>query len=385
MGEPTEAGGDERAVPAGGIRGIVKRVERIQLPALSPSVLERMDEELREEQEALAGRARELEAEIEGHIHDGQALAIAPLRKEVRQLGRSHAELEQERKLVRDARQERILRDRLAERLGSVQRVRALEGIVLGLILLVLSLLFYQFAHPGLPAETNRLIFLIDTLCCIVFLADFFFRHHCAESKRWYWRRYWIDFVTSIPIPDMQALRFGRVARVARVARAVRVVRVLRVIRLVLFFWRGMDKLNEAFNVRLLKRALLIGFALLVVGSLVIYWAERGERGVHTLGESAWWSLTTVITGGFADLYNPTTVTGRLLTLVLILAGMCVVGIFTATLTSVLVGDDSEQLALMQRHLEEKLDAISKRLDRLEAPPPPAPSEGPPGGSPGGE
>jgi hypothetical protein len=44
---------------------------------------------------------------------------------------------------------------------------------------------------------------------------------------------------------------------------------------------------------------------------------------------------------------------------------MTIVGIFTATLTSILVGDDSEQLALMQKQLEEKLDRVSKQVETL--------------------
>jgi voltage-gated potassium channel len=86
---------------------------------------------------------------------------------------------------------------------------------------------------------------------------------------------------------------------------------------------------------------------------------------VDSLGQSIWWSFTTVVTGGFGDIHNPISTSGRFLTVFLVLGGMTIVGIFTATLTSVLVGDESERLALMQRQLEEKFDRVSKQVERL--------------------
>ena len=47
-----------------------------------------------------------------------------------------------------------------------------------------------------------------------------------------------------------------------------------------------------------------------------------------------------MVTGGFADIHNPTSVVGKVLTVMLVIGGMVLVGVFTATLTSVLVRDD---------------------------------------------
>ena len=72
-----------------------------------------------------------------------------------------------------------------------------------------------------------------------------------------------------------------------------------------------------------------------------------------------WWSFTTVVTGGFGDIHNPITIVGRILTVVLIITGMILVGVFTATLTSLYVGEESEEL---QRYQED----MNARLDRIE-------------------
>jgi len=366
LGETARTGGraGRRSDP---VRDTLRRVDRLRLDCLPPGVLERMGRDLEDRRAVLRGEIGELERRLDEVVERGDAPAFTALKRRLRRQGKAYEELAAERRRVEGARQERILEDRLIARLGSRLRLRVMEGGVLGLILFILGLLLYELTTPGLSLEAHKAIFLADTLCCAVFLAEFFFRLAHAESKRWFWKRHWIDFVTSIPIPDFQALRFGRLARLARFTRVMRFLRLLRALRILLFFWRGMDKIHEALNVRLMKKALLLAFLFLMAGTLVIYWAEgKMDPAVGSLEESFWWSITTVITGGFADIYNPDSAAGRILTVVLVLAGMILIGIFTATLTSVLVGDDSEQLSRMQQRLEKKLDTIADRVGRLE-------------------
>lgn len=208
-------------------------------------------------------------------------------------------------------------------------------------------------------------IFRIDAICCLIFMIEFFVRRSRAVSKRWFWRNHWIDFFTSIPIPgEAQLARFGRFARVARFARVLRFTRVLRAMRVVLLLWRGMDKLQDAMDVKLMKRSLKWGVVVMAIGGILVWKIEAGmaEEGndVTSATGGLWWSFTTVVTGGFGDIHNPLTAGGRLLTVMLVITGMILVGVFTATLTSLYVGEESEE---MQRHQ----DAMNDRLDRVES------------------
>ena len=51
--------------------------------------------------------------------------------------------------------------------------------------------------------------------------------------------------MTSIPLPDLQAIRFGRMLRLTRLTRLVRIVRILRILRAVAFFWRGAKQIEH--------------------------------------------------------------------------------------------------------------------------------------------
>ena len=100
------------------------------------------------------------------------------------------------------------------------------------------------------------------------------------------------------------------------------------------------------------------------IGGILVWKIEAGTaiegNDVTTAPGGLWWSFTTVVTGGFADIHNPLTTVGRLLTMMLVITGMILVGVFTATLTSLYVGEESEE---MQRHQ----DAMNDRLDRVES------------------
>jgi voltage-gated potassium channel len=210
-------------------------------------------------------------------------------------------------------------------------------------------------------------VFYFDTFCCTIFMADFYIRYRQAEDKQWYWRHHWIDFVTSIPIPPLALLEnatFVRYGRTLRLVRVIRLFRLGRAFRILFFFWRGMDKLTEVLDIKLMKKSIRGLILAILIGAFIIQYFE-GEKdpSVSSLAQSVWWSFTTVVTGGFGDIYNPESGAGRILTVMLIMAGMVVVGVFTATLTSLYVEEGTEELQMMQKTLEEKFSELAASHD----------------------
>ena len=229
---------------------------------------------------------------------------------------------------------------------------------------------------PHFPVSTLWIFWIIDVVCCGLFMANFFFEHRLAASKKWYWKNNWIDFITSIPLPPVQVIAASGdlgIVRLGRLLRAVRILRALRLFRIGLFFWRGMDHLSSTLDVRLLKRSLLYGLLSLLFGAFIFMGLERMETG-SGFGPSLWWSFTTLVTGGYADIHNPETASGKILTVFLVITGMVLVGVFTATLTSILVKDEDslkadelEEQAGMVSKIQEDIKDANQRLDRLES------------------
>jgi len=84
-------------------------------------------------------------------------------------------------------------------------------------------------------------------------------------------------------------------------------------------------------------------------------------RAVGSLGDALWWAAVTTTTVGYGDV-SPVTGEGRLIAVVLMLVGIAVVGVFTATLASFFFEQDkTTELA----RLEGRLREIESKLDRL--------------------
>ena len=160
---------------------------------------------------------------------------------------------------VRVELQEKCLQSRLEGIFGE-RLVKRFEQLVFALIFVVLGLLCYELvAVDESDHDTRRMLALIDTGICGVFLLEFFVKIGLARERLFYLRRRWfIDLLPSIPfmyftdylfLDHIVAARSAKLAHISRVARYIRLVRpFIRVIRLVSFTLRGMDRLVRRYS-----------------------------------------------------------------------------------------------------------------------------------------
>lgn len=356
------------------VDAIRRNAEHWRLVDVPANALEKMRHALIEEMESLEKRMQEVNDEFLIYVEKGRPLRAEQSRESIEQLSNKWTILEKHLQEVDNAILMRDLRLRLIAKLGNERRLNQLDLFIFVAIIAVIILTIIEFILPLTERVQNTFV-IIDTTICAVLIADFFFRMANAQDKRWYFRHNWIDLVASIPFYEV--LRFGRLANVLRFARLLRFLRLRQAMRVLFYNFRGIDKLFDTFQLDLLRRAMIIAMALLFLGAFSITAFEDIEGQSSTqpgitepspeasFGESLWWSFTTVVTGGFADLYNPTSLVGRLVTVGLVLLGLTVTGIFTASLTSVLVEDESQRLERNQHELEAKVDILDQKLDLL--------------------
>jgi voltage-gated potassium channel len=109
----------------------------------------------------------------------------------------------------------------------------------------------------------------------------------------------------------------------------------------------------------------VLGFVVGFVMTLV----DRTD--FHTFGDGVWWAVVTLGTVGYGDIV-PHTGWGRVLGSVVIVAGITFLSFLTATVTSLFVSADQQELTgrTEERHAasEEETRAVLKQLlERLEA------------------
>lgn len=354
------------------IADIRRRAREWRLMDCEDEVLEQMRRNLFVELGNVEQELKRADEHFRLYVEKGRPLETERAQQAVERLSLEWDQLNARLQEVKEVLLERSLRARLARLLRGERRVALLDGAVLVSILVVVGFIFAELLF-ALPDHVIRWLFYADTAICGFLLTDFFLRLGLAQDKGWYWRRYWIDFVSSIPFYSV--LRFGRLVRIARfvrftratrIASTLRLLRLSRAFRVLLFAFRGLDKLFRTFQVNLLRRTVVIALVLLIAGALLISAFEGpGEASLQEFSESMWWTFTTIVTGGFADLHNPGTASGRAVTVGLVLLGLTITGIFTASLTSVLVEDDSARIEQQQRDLREQLGVINQKLNLM--------------------
>ena len=227
-----------------------------------------MHEDIKTEQDILKEKLAKLETVLHANLVKGNASFYENARRDCRKYSKMYEDLEDYRKVIYDARQERIVREGMSDYLGE-KYANTLEAVIMVLILFIVGLISYDIIYldPIKDSELKGQIFWIDFVCCVLFLSEFYLRYSFAENKRWFVRHNWIDLITSIPIPDAGALRYGRTLRLARLLRAARLLRVLRII---FFFWKGFDKFAEVMDVKLMKKSFKGVLIVIVIGAYLM-------------------------------------------------------------------------------------------------------------------
>lgn len=145
----------------------------------------------------------------------------------------------------------------------------------------------------ALPPEVGKIISIYDNALCFFLLADFFIRFFRSDTK-WAFMRYgWIDLLSSLP-----AFGTGYIRDITRLGRVLRMVRIYYTIR----YAMRRTKQNPGEKVFLLIYGLVL--SLLMGSSIAILFVENVPgANIVTAEDSLWWSITTITTVGYGDLY----------------------------------------------------------------------------------
>ena len=139
-------------------------------------------------------------------------------------------------------------------------------------------------------------------------------------------------------------------------------LRPLRLLRLVTILSILQRSAGTAFRGRVVVYAVGASVLLVYVAALAMLDAERGHPGsIQTFGEGLWWAFVSITTVGYGD-YFPVTPTGRVVAVGIMIGGIALIGVVTATLASWIVekvseANEAEQVAT-KAHIDELLAEV---------------------------
>ncbi len=111
--------------------------------------------------------------------------------------------------------------------------------------------------------------------------------------------------------------------------------RPLRLLRFISFGTLVFEKVNLGKSIAISFKVISTALFLTYLAGIEITLAERGQPGatIQNVGDGFWWAITTLTTVGYGDIY-PTTTEGRLIAVGLMVSGICVLGVISATVAA---------------------------------------------------
>ncbi len=252
-----------------------------------------------------------------------------------------------------------ILMSARAKETGFVEvygwRVAALEARtewpLAALALMFLGAYAWPILDPQLPTVTKHACAALNLAIWLVFAIEYLVRLFIAKRRLHYWAHHLPDFAIVV-LPALRPLRLLRLLMLLKVLNR-----------------RAASSLRGRVGVYVSGAAAI----LLFCSSFAVLDAERNHTGatIDTFGDALWWSFVTVSTVGYGDV-APVTGGGRLVGVGLMVGGVALLGVVTATFASWLVDrvrdvSETEQavtkedIAQLRREITELRELIVKR------------------------
>jgi voltage-gated potassium channel len=173
------------------------------------------------------------------------------------------------------------------------------------------------FSYPAfvdpVPSSTQTLLNVVQWISWIAFAADLLYGLSNAKSKRNYLKKHPLE-IAAVLLPFLRPLRLMRVISFGGLA--IQKVAIGR---------------QFAITIKVFLASIFVAY----ISAVQITITERGAVGsnIKSFGDGLWWAITTVTTVGYGDRY-PTTTEGRFVAIALMIMGISLMGVITASVAA---------------------------------------------------
>jgi voltage-gated potassium channel len=245
-------------------------------------------------------------------------------------------------------------------RLQRVSVVLEWPMAVLALLVIPALVMEERAVTPGLRLAG----IVLNWVIWIGFCAEFAVRW-AADGRASFPRRAWFDTLLIVLTPP-----FG-VPEAMQGVRSLRVLRLLRLLRAFAVAAMALRLGRRHFGKQGFHFVALVAVATVILGAVAVYVAERGANdAIGSFGDALWWAIVTATTVGYGDV-SPVTLQGRVIAVFLMITGIGVIGVFTATVASFFFEREQEaeiRLSARLETLERKVDELRRLLERERRP-----------------
>jgi voltage-gated potassium channel len=271
----------------------------------------------------------------------------------IQRLEKLELERLEEKERKEETRRQRIAGDKPSggrhDLVDSIERVTKYPMALLGVAWLVIAIVILTTA-----ANSSASTLLVGALFGLwaVLLVEYLVRLMVTPDRRGYLKRRWVEPATVV-VPPFQSWHFVGMEKMS------------------LLFHEAELRVEAILRHHSLFRVLIAAASTLFVGSWLVLLFEENAKGsnIHNYPDALWWAVVTVTTVGYGDRY-PVTGGGRTVAVILMLLGIGLIGVLTATVASVFIKEhtDANREEFKKGHadLGQQLSVISDRLSDVE-------------------
>jgi voltage-gated potassium channel len=230
-----------------------------------------------------------------------------------------------------------------------IERVTRFPMVLLGVAWLVIAIVVLTTDVNG--SASTVLVGTLFVLWVIV-LVEYLVRLVVTPDTRGYLKRRWVEPATVI-VPPLQGWHFVGMEKMS------------------LLVHEGELRVESILKHHGLFRVLIAAAATLFIGAWLVLLFEENAKGsnIHNYPQALWWAIVTVTTVGYGDRY-PVTEGGHAVAVILMLVGIGLIGVLTATVASVFIKEHTdatkEEFKKGHADLGQQLSVISDRLVDVE-------------------
>lgn len=197
------------------------------------------------------------------------------------------------------------------------------------------------------PPLASELLGVADSIIWVAFIAEYVIKISLAPSRSNFFKHHLV-YLLVVVLPIFRPLELANAIALARIGT-------------ILVY--SLTRAHKIFSHKGVHFVLLSSVGILLVGSALEVQLEKGAAGsnIHTYGSALWWAIVTVTTVGYGDKY-PVTVGGRVVAVVLMIVGISLIGVVTATVASYFVEESADR---NKHEIHDRLDRIEHMLDKI--------------------
>jgi voltage-gated potassium channel len=220
----------------------------------------------------------------------------------------------------------------------------ATELCILVLILLSVGMMMVEFAIGTGPMVAR--LEAAGEFITLIFVVELLLRFWVARKKRRFFQRYWIDIIAVLPL--IRPLRIFRVVRILRLYRAG-----------VLIHRQGQAFGGSIRSSRAELTGLAVGSLILVASAAMVLNLTEGPTNSDFMEfEDALWYAAFSLIGGEPIFGQPSSTVGRWTTLLLMIGGMTLFGMFVGAVSARMANQLSANMDVKEMDLDELVDHV---------------------------